>query len=103
MWSFGILIWEMYSLGKVPYGDMPGSEASKLVEKGFRLQKPDLCSDATYEIMSSCWNISCRLRPRFLFLAKFFSGTKPVYENCFLHGEIESENNSSELSGTTYV
>ncbi|CAO1443093.1 unnamed protein product [Diamesa tonsa] len=103
VWSFGILIWEMYSLGKVPYGDMPGSEASKLVEKGFRLQKPDLCSDATYEIMTSCWNISCRLRPRFLFLAKFFSGTKPIYENCFLHGEIESENNSIELSGTTYV
>lgn len=93
----------MYSLGKVPYGDMPGSEASKLVEKGRRLQKPELCSDETYEIMSSCWNISSRLRPRFQFLAKFFSGTKPVYENCFLHGENESENSSSELSGTTYV
>lgn len=93
----------MYSLGKVPYGEMPGSEASKLVEKGFRLQKPDLCSDASYEIMSSCWNISSRLRPHFSFLALFFSGTKPVYENCCLHVENESENNSIEQSGTTYV
>ena len=39
-WSFGVLCWEVFSLGRTPYGGMSHVEVVRLLESGERLQKP---------------------------------------------------------------
>ncbi|XP_055313985.1 tyrosine-protein kinase Shark isoform X3 [Sitodiplosis mosellana] len=80
VWSFGITLWEMFSFGEVPYGEMKGVEVIKMVEKGGRLTKPEQCPNNVYEIMSSCWNYSPKDRPTFRFLTEFFAND-PDYQN----------------------
>lgn len=51
MWSFGVLLWEIYSYGRVPYPRLPLAEVVKQVEEGFRMEAPDGCPADMYEIM----------------------------------------------------
>ncbi|XP_013108716.2 tyrosine-protein kinase Shark [Stomoxys calcitrans] len=80
VWSFGITLWEMFSLGEPPYGDIRGVEAIKLIENGERLPQPPLCPGHIYEIMLSCWNYKAKDRPTFRFLTEFFA-RDPDYQN----------------------
>lgn len=52
VWSFGITLWEIYSKGKSPYGDLTGSEVNELIMEGKRLAKPDYAPDDIYKIMT---------------------------------------------------
>lgn len=73
VWSFGVTMWEMFSLGAPPYHDMKGVDVIKLIEDNQRLAQPDLCPDKVFEIMKSCWNYNPKNRPTFKFLTRFFS------------------------------
>jgi tyrosine kinase receptor 1 len=55
IWSLGVVIWEIYSDGDVPYKDHPESHFKESLKNGLRLQKPKNCDEATYKIMSDCW------------------------------------------------
>lgn len=80
VWSFGVTLWEMYSFGKPPYGELLGAEAIKRINEGERLEKPIACPDNVYEKMKDCWNCSPRDRPTFRHLTEFFSND-PDYQN----------------------
>ena len=43
LWSFGVLMWEVVTLGSTPYPGMSGSEVMKRVKEGHRLEKPEHC------------------------------------------------------------
>lgn len=73
VWSFGVTMWEMFSLGAPPYHDMKGVDVIKLIEDSQRLAQPDLCPDKVFEVMKSCWNYNPKARPTFKFLTRFFS------------------------------
>jgi serine/threonine protein kinase len=45
VWSFGILCWEVFSLGEVPYPRRTAEEVLLLLKRGERMPKPDLCPD----------------------------------------------------------
>lgn len=58
MWSFGILLWEIYSFGRVPYPRIPLADVVKHVEKGYKMEAPEGCPPEVYEMMrhvSSLW------------------------------------------------
>lgn len=80
VWSFGVTLWEMYSYGKAPYGDMRGVDVTQIIEKGERLSQPELCPENVFKIICSCWNYKPKQRPTFRYLADFFS-TDPEYQN----------------------
>ncbi|CAG9759921.1 unnamed protein product [Ceutorhynchus assimilis] len=80
VWSFGITIWEMYSFGASPYGDMKGGEAIALIDKGERLSQPEACPDHIYKKMLQCWTLDSSERPTFKELAEFFK-SDPEYIN----------------------
>lgn len=77
MWSFGVLLWEIYSFGRVPYPRIvsikfpsslmtndenyisidllnflqPLADVVKHVEKGYKMEAPEGCPPEIYEIM----------------------------------------------------
>ena len=51
MWSFGILLWEIYSFGRVPYPRIPLGDVVKHVEKGYQMEAPEGCPAQVYTIM----------------------------------------------------
>lgn len=65
MWSFGILLWEVYSFGRVPYPRIPLADVVKHVEKGYRMEAPEGCPPEIYEIMRQTWELTPDKRPSF--------------------------------------
>ncbi|GMT27429.1 hypothetical protein PFISCL1PPCAC_18726, partial [Pristionchus fissidentatus] len=55
VWSFGVLLFEIITLGGSPYPDWPAVELLSRLKTGERMQKPEACSDGFYKIMMSCW------------------------------------------------
>ncbi|XP_032528833.1 tyrosine-protein kinase Shark isoform X1 [Danaus plexippus] len=80
VWSYGVTLWEMFSGGKQPYGEMRGIEAIQIVESGQRLDRPLDCPDDIYQVMLDCWAYSPDLRPTFGKLVDVFS-KHPEYVN----------------------
>ncbi|XP_077199296.1 cytoplasmic tyrosine-protein kinase BMX isoform X2 [Paroedura picta] len=68
VWAFGILMWEVFSLGKQPYERCDNTQVIEKITHGYRLYRPQLASEAVYQIMYSCWNELPEKRPTFLHL-----------------------------------
>ena len=51
MWSFGVLLWEIYSFGRVPYPRIPLADVVKHVEKGYQMEAPEGCPKRIYQVM----------------------------------------------------
>ncbi|KAK3861992.1 hypothetical protein Pcinc_032098 [Petrolisthes cinctipes] len=66
VWSFGVVMWEIFSLGKVPY---PGVEVDDIfvtkLEAGLKLDQPKYSTRELYRLMVECWNHNPMERPSF--------------------------------------
>lgn len=57
VWAFGVLMWEITSLGQQPYPARTNGEVLQYVtQAGGRLPKPINCPPALYQLMSRCWS-----------------------------------------------
>ncbi|XP_015207152.1 tyrosine-protein kinase BTK isoform X3 [Lepisosteus oculatus] len=65
IWAFGVLMWEIYTLGKMPYERLNNTEIVEQVSGGVRLYRPQLANERVYSIMSSCWHEKPEERPSF--------------------------------------
>ncbi|XP_043926027.1 macrophage colony-stimulating factor 1 receptor-like [Protopterus annectens] len=66
VWSYGILLWEIFSLGKGPYPSMAvDSKFYKLIKDGYQMSRPDFAPPQMYDIMQSCWKLEPTRRPTF--------------------------------------
>ncbi|XP_055704589.1 tyrosine-protein kinase receptor [Phlebotomus papatasi] len=65
VWSFGVLLWEVFSLGLMPYTGLPNRDVMQLVTGGGRLDAPPGCPSPIYRIMADCWSPSPEERPSF--------------------------------------
>ncbi|XP_037922668.1 tyrosine-protein kinase CSK isoform X2 [Hermetia illucens] len=65
MWSFGILLWEIYSFGRVPYPRIPLADVVKHVEVGYKMEAPEGCPPEIYEMMRQAWDLNPARRPTF--------------------------------------
>ena len=65
VWSYGILLWEIITLGGTPYPGIQAQELFKKLETGYRMEKPPNCPNEIYEIMRDCWNEIPYERPTF--------------------------------------
>ncbi|KAK4010358.1 hypothetical protein OUZ56_019504 [Daphnia magna] len=66
VWSFGVVLWELFSLGKVPY---PGMEIGHLlvkeIQNGYRMERPINAPNFFGETMARCWKADPNERPTF--------------------------------------
>ena len=66
VWSFGILLYEIITLGSTPYPDMTDDEVSKQVtEEHYRMPCPLGCPIELHYIMMQCWKRDYACRPTF--------------------------------------
>ncbi|NXJ94158.1 BMX kinase, partial [Corythaixoides concolor] len=71
VWAFGILMWEVFTLGKQPYELYDNMQVIEKVSQGYRLYRPQLVSDVIYQIMYNCWHELPEKRPGFYQLLSF--------------------------------
>ncbi|OXB66128.1 hypothetical protein ASZ78_012471 [Callipepla squamata] len=65
LWSYGVLLWEIVSLGGTPYCGMTCAELYEKLPQGYRLEKPLNCDDEVYDLMRQCWREKPYERPSF--------------------------------------
>uniref|UniRef100_A0A8C3RCX0 Fibroblast growth factor receptor n=2 Tax=Sylvioidea TaxID=2116661 RepID=A0A8C3RCX0_9PASS len=65
VWSFGVLMWEIFTLGGSPYPGIPVEELFKLLKEGHRMDKPANCTNELYMMMRDCWHAVPSHRPTF--------------------------------------
>uniref|UniRef100_A0A914E192 Protein kinase domain-containing protein n=1 Tax=Acrobeloides nanus TaxID=290746 RepID=A0A914E192_9BILA len=72
IWAFGILAYEMFTFGKVPYEALNDDEILEFLNQGKCLERPSNVNDQLYEVMMDCWNADPDSRPTFKALEKTF-------------------------------
>ncbi|XP_065832844.1 fibroblast growth factor receptor 3-like isoform X2 [Oscarella lobularis] len=65
VWSFGVVLWEVASLGSIPYPGLEKQVLVTMIQNGYRMDKPEDCSDELYQLMLQCWQSLPNKRPRF--------------------------------------
>ncbi|KAG7213771.1 hypothetical protein KM043_002993 [Ampulex compressa] len=65
VWSYGVLIWEIFSKGGNPYSGMSNSQAREKIDAGYRMPAPDNTPDEIYRLMLRCWEYEPEKRPHF--------------------------------------
>ncbi|XP_015992479.1 tyrosine-protein kinase Fyn isoform X3 [Rousettus aegyptiacus] len=84
VWSFGILLTELVTKGRVPYPGMNNREVLEQVERGYRMPCPQDCPISLHELMIHCWKKDPEERPTFEylqgFLEDYFTATEPQYQ-----------------------
>ncbi|CAJ0587295.1 unnamed protein product, partial [Mesorhabditis spiculigera] len=63
MWAFGVLLWEAYSYGTVPFPTIPTEDILKHLKKGIRLEPPKDAPPFMATIMEWCWEWEPGQRP----------------------------------------
>ncbi|XP_021367011.1 mitogen-activated protein kinase kinase kinase 12-like [Mizuhopecten yessoensis] len=74
VWSFGVVLFEVVTLGGTPYPTVDMHDLLRLLRQGYRMEKPPNCSWKLYNIMLSCWNELPKARPSFTDLKSTLDG-----------------------------
>ncbi|XP_034399229.1 macrophage colony-stimulating factor 1 receptor [Cyclopterus lumpus] len=103
VWSYGILLWEIFSLGKSPYPSVAvDSRFYKMVKHGYQMCQPNFAPAEIYTIMKMCWNLEPTERPTFSKISQMIErllGEQPeqgqlIYQNLqqqVTEGEVSEE------------
>uniref|UniRef100_A0A672NXD8 Tyrosine-protein kinase n=1 Tax=Sinocyclocheilus grahami TaxID=75366 RepID=A0A672NXD8_SINGR len=84
VWSFGVLLTEIVTYGRIPFPGMTNPEVIANLERGYRMPCPDNCPEDLYNIMKHCWTENPDNRPTFEYLRSvledFFTATERQYQ-----------------------
>ncbi|XP_070547509.1 tyrosine kinase receptor Cad96Ca-like [Ptychodera flava] len=72
VWSYGVLLWEIFSFGVTPYRSMNITDVLSKLRAGHRLPIPERCSNDVYSIMEMCWQRDPSNRPTFDDMVQYF-------------------------------
>ncbi|XP_065183883.1 ephrin type-A receptor 8-like isoform X2 [Sycon ciliatum] len=65
VWSFGVVLYEMWTFGRSPYGAWSDQKVLEKITEGYRLPRPSYCPPSLGSIMVACWNEDRTRRPTF--------------------------------------
>eukprot|EP00795_Rhopilema_esculentum_P006270 gene6270-11689_t len=80
VWSFGVVLWELMTLGKQPYSGINSTSMEEYLLKGERLSQPKNCPDEMYTTMRLCWREDPCERPQFSGLCERISSYESKYK-----------------------
>ncbi|XP_069055619.1 vascular endothelial growth factor receptor 3 isoform X1 [Pleurodeles waltl] len=97
VWSFGVLLWEIFSLGGSPYpGVQINEEFCQRLKDGTRMRAPEYATTEIYRIMLSCWHGDPKERPTFSDLVEILGNL--LQENVQQEGKDYIPLNDSQSS-----
>jgi len=94
VWAFGVVLWEMFSYGMIPYFPMSNAEIFEKVIEGYRLSIPKECPKEIYEWMLVCWSEEVEKRPSF---KKLYEDISNVYKNSIQSQHSTSNSHASNV------
>ncbi|XP_056417798.1 receptor-type tyrosine-protein kinase FLT3 isoform X2 [Hyla sarda] len=98
VWSYGILLWEIFSLGINPYPGIPvDAKFYKLLQSGFKMDQPFYATDEIYFLMQSCWGFDSKKRPSFSELVSYL-GYQISNIEALIYQSKNSHNSDSNCS-----
>ncbi|KAF7990790.1 hypothetical protein HCN44_000595 [Aphidius gifuensis] len=65
VWSYGVLMWEIFSKGGNPYSGLTNTQARERIDAGYRLPAPEGTPEEVYTLMLRCWDYQPENRPHF--------------------------------------
>lgn len=65
VWAFGILAWEIYAYGAMPYPGMNNSQVHRLLVGGGRMKAPPGTPKNAFGAIKGCWKEAPQSRPMF--------------------------------------
>ncbi|XP_050428827.1 proto-oncogene tyrosine-protein kinase ROS isoform X2 [Adelges cooleyi] len=93
VWAFGVLLWEIMTMGQHPYPGLSNFKVICYVQQGGRLEKPVNCPRTLYNLMQRCWNVDPNKRPRFDFCLKVLKSCMAMpldYVNIFEDPQLQN-------------
>ncbi|XP_065677191.1 uncharacterized protein LOC100206932 isoform X2 [Hydra vulgaris] len=100
VWAYGVVLFEIITLGGTPYPTISNRELLPLLKSGYRMDKPENCSEAMYSIMLQCWNEDPLQRPTFTTLREYFD--KVISQgDCYLNFDFDENTAPSFLADET--
>ncbi len=65
VWSYGVCVWEVFSLGNVPWQGLGPLQIMDKLTEGDRLGRPERCPADVFELVMDCWAHKSQDRPSF--------------------------------------
>ncbi|KAM3869023.1 macrophage colony-stimulating factor 1 receptor 2 [Diretmus argenteus] len=89
VWSYGVLLWEIFSLGKSPYPNVAvDTNFYKMIKDGRHMSRPDFAPPEMYELMIHCWSLEPTQRPTFKAIGQLIKRLIPLTNDVLpLHNE----------------
>ncbi|XP_013406670.1 Abelson tyrosine-protein kinase 2 isoform X2 [Lingula anatina] len=88
VWAFGVLLWELATYGMSPYPGVDLSEVYHLLERGYRMERPQGCPENIYLLMRKCWQWEASERPTFREIKEDLDN---MFQNSSIGEEVEKE------------
>lgn len=88
VWSFGIVLYEICTIGAEPYPETSPYDIPRVLQEGYRIPKPEYFKDELYDVMLSCWETEPERRPSFELLCSSIRGL----ENCSNQNYVNIQN-----------
>uniref|UniRef100_A0A8C1X800 receptor protein-tyrosine kinase n=1 Tax=Cyprinus carpio TaxID=7962 RepID=A0A8C1X800_CYPCA len=109
VWSFGVLLWEIFSLGASPYPGVCIDESfCRRLKEGTRMRAPDYATPEIYQTMLDCWLDRPKDRPTFTQLVEHLGNLLQASAQQdgkdyipLTNGEMEEESGAPHLSVTS--
>ncbi|XP_050976495.1 tyrosine-protein kinase transmembrane receptor ROR2 isoform X1 [Labeo rohita] len=91
IWSYGVVLWEIFSYGLQPYCGYSNQDVIEMVRNRQVLSCPDDCPAWIYTLMLECWNEFPARRPRF----------KDIHARLRTWESLSNYNSSAQTSGAS--
>ncbi|XP_068686971.1 fibroblast growth factor receptor 3-like isoform X2 [Montipora foliosa] len=80
VWSYGVVLYEIFTVGGSPYPRMDGKKIASLLQRGYRMPKPQHVDNDLYQIMMNCWQNEPEARPSFADLTQQLKGMETQHK-----------------------
>ncbi|XP_031137920.1 receptor-type tyrosine-protein kinase FLT3 [Sander lucioperca] len=102
IWAYGILLWEIFSLGVTPYPGMKVDHTFySMIERGFKMECPYYANESVYGMMCKCWALDPCNRPSFSKLVSFMYDQLTDREEKLYHNMLDQT--SSEYQNPSAI